>query len=193
MLKKIFVTALLMALSFIGSQIFSSNVCSAIPEKEICLGRLTFGDKPDKVTKMYGEPTSRDWNVPIGKNMRGDIWRYGDSVEIVFYSWHDTEKEKKIVSIKVSANNGWQTPSGLAVGMHIEDAIRMYGKPVSNESFVAKGVDIYCYGGDRIPDAYFWIVCDKTSHKILKLCVRGYGIPNIGEYNLDGMIKWLLK
>ena len=108
MLKKIFVTALLMALSFIGSQIFSSNVCRAIPLKEMCLGGLSFIEEryggggpndPNSVRKMYGEPTSRDWNVQIGENMRGDIWRYGDSVEIVFHSWNDTEQEKHIVSI----------------------------------------------------------------------------------------------
>ena len=198
MLKKIFVTALLMALSFIGSQIFSSNVCRAIPLKEMCLGGLSFlreggPNDPNSVRKMYGEPTSIDRNVQIGENSRGDIWRYGDSVEIVFHSWNDTEQEKHIVSITVTKNNGWKTPSGLAVGMKIDDAVKLYGKPFSNESFVAKGVDVYLYGGDMNPDSYFWIVCDKISHKILKLCVRVYGIPNIGGFDSDGMRRWLLK
>lgn len=194
MLKKIFVTALLMVMTFI----LSSNICNAIPEREMYLGGLTCFDpfvarfNTSKVRSIYGEPTSIEKNalsysLDSDSNVEyADIWRYGNSVEILFF-------EGYIVAIKVSANNGWKTPSGLAVGMKLEDAEKMYGKLVLPNSKIFGNKGVGYYHGDIIPDQIFGIVFDKTSHKILKLCICGYGYPYVGGDALDGMIKWLLK
>lgn len=191
MLKKIFVTALLMALSFIGSQIFSSNICRAIPLKEICLGGLSFMEvedggggpnDPNSVRKMYGEPTSINRNVQIGENKRGDIWRYGDSVEIVFYDWGNfTEKEKYIASITVTANNGWKTPEGLAVGMKLDDAERMYGKADYIKSKGNKILYVY-FGNPRWYSVNLSVLANKNDGKILNLIVHGSSMADLEQW-----------
>ena len=183
MLKKIFVTALLMA-----TFIFSSNVCNAMPEIEMSLGGVgTYANagryrvKPlnsSAVRNMYGEPTS----IVMYKyyNDYGYMWRYGDSVEIYF-----NRREDEIGAIKVTANNGWKTPRGLGVGMKIEDAERMYGKPFNFKTVGDKVV--YIYGGDATPDLTMGIVFDKNSHQILKLCIHVYGYPNYEGF------QWMLE
>ena len=200
-MRKIFIAALLMVASFIGSQILSANVCSAIPDREICLGGVgTWGSYPvdnlagtgSAVRDIYGEPTRIERNVwRYDDDTYGDIWRYGDSVEIYFVKM-SFSAEEEIAAVKVTADNGWKTPSGLAVGMSIEDALRMYEDINPDHVKIFGDKCVIFTGGYMVPDNVFGIVFDRNSHKILKLCICIYGHFRYGNRVLaEDMVQWM--
>lgn len=176
MLKKIFAT-LIVLLSIIGVQNFSYNVCNAeFPESEYSLGGIGLIRSngiwwwASVVEKIYGPPTTE--SGPFGNG----TWIYGDSVKIGFY-------EGKVCSIEVTANNGWKTPSGLGVGMKIDDAKRRYGEP----SYIKTNGNkiLHVYGG-------LFVVANRNDGKITYL---GMGIEgNDGsEESFLKVVERLLK
>ena len=94
-----------------------SNIAlAAIPTEEMNLGGLALRKRVNgsDVRAMYGEPTKQSYG----------FMQYGDSVFIGF-------DEGMVTSVDVTANNGWETLSGMHVGMKGEDAISVYGTPDS--------------------------------------------------------------
>lgn len=172
MLKKFFVTSLMMTF-FIVNQ---SNVCNAdIPRSEISLGGIglfnynKFYYRSDYVEKIYGKPTGgKSFNTGF------DIWCYGNSVTIGFL-------EGLVSSVSVTANNGWKTPSGLAVGMKIDDAVRMYGHPDYIKSNANKILYVY-FGNPRQFDVNLSVLANRNDGKILSLTVHGSSMADLEQW-----------
>lgn len=109
-MKKIFVMAVVFILTI-------SEVCFAIGKNEFSLGGVYLNMPYDEVIKMYGQPTS----IPGGyAQLVSNVIMYGDNVEIGFLG-------KEVRYIVTTANNNWKTPSGIYVGMPIDEVIRIYG------------------------------------------------------------------
>ncbi len=109
-LKKIFAMAIFLVLSV-------ASVCSAVDRNEFSLGGIYLNMPYNDVLKMYGQPTSRPGGYA---QLVTDVIKYGSDVEIGFLG-------KNVRYVVTTANNGWKTPSGLHVGMTIDEAIRIYG------------------------------------------------------------------
>lgn len=101
--------------------------------------RLSYG--MDYVRSIYGEPTSHRTHTfltPYKTYITDDIYTYGDSVEI-------RSRRGTLLSITVTANNGWTAPGGIAVGMSVEELITKYGFPAQTPK-PYKGHLYYSYG-----------------------------------------------
>lgn len=187
MLKKFFVAMFLTVFALV-----SNNICSAkMPRSEMYLGGLTEGSKYNEMVRIYGEPTEINPGYEYIST-----YKYGNSVEIVHYSYRDS-----MCSIKVTDNNGWKTPSGLAVGQNISKVLDLYGNADYTESGTAKTA--YCYFGEmyysndfkrNVPGLGFIIVFNKNSGKILEMGVYGSMGRSSGfsEY-YRGMIEDMVK
>lgn len=103
--------------------------CAAIPKSEMSLGgvpiRARFRWKD--VVRMYGEPTAQP--NPF-------CMEYGKSVSIGF-------NEDSLVSVKVTENNGWNTPAGVHVGMTQEEVLNIYGYPDDSDTNGRKTLHVY--------------------------------------------------
>ena len=155
MLKKIFIAAVIF---LVAGQFGICN--AAMPRNQMFLGGFTFGSRYSEMIKMYGEP------IQVSDHVEDNYTcRYGDSVAIGYNKFSN-----KIQSITVTANNGWTTPEGLAVGMNISRATELYGAPEYKR--IGKIKTAYCYfHGNR--EFGFIIVFDNKSEKILALSVHG--------------------
>lgn len=117
-MKKVFMMTALITVMMVAS------VCSAIGRNEFSLGGIYLNMPYNSVIKMYGQPTSH----PGGwAQLVTDCIKYGNDVEIGFCN-------KKVRYVTVTANNGWKTPSGVYVGMSINDVIRKYGSNYTTEN-----------------------------------------------------------
>ena len=114
MLKKIFIG---MVFFLVAATQF--NFANAMAYSEMYLGSLTIGSTVDEMKRIYGEPSSNKWEI---ENLHSCT--YGNSVNIGYNS-----TSKKLHDINVRANNGWKTPSGLAVGDNISKALDLCGNP----------------------------------------------------------------
>lgn len=132
MLKKTSILTLLMIISL-------STVCFAdyLPDSEFCLGGISVKGTStiEYVRSIYGEPQL------VSKNDHSAEYRYGDTVKIKT----STFGNERVFFIETTDNNGFSTPSGLAVGMTAEDMLDMYGDPRS-ERDLKNGGTCYVYG-----------------------------------------------
>ncbi len=99
-----------------GIMMMSGSFASAhIATEEIALGGIPAGVSFEYMKSVYGEP---EGNTEKGSEYQ---YRYGDSVFLFVLG-------NKVMSIKTTANNGFATPAGIAVGMNISAAEKAYGK-----------------------------------------------------------------
>ena len=159
-----------MAFIFVIMLATQINFCQAMPYSEMYLGGLTVGSTVDEMKRIYGEPTSHK----VGIEHLGS-YAYGNNVGIGYFYF----QKARITDITVSANNGWKTPSGLAVGDNISKALDLYGNPDYTQSGNFKTA--YCYFHKSYnqqmesKDFGFIILFNKDSGKILELGLWGDG------------------
>lgn len=174
-MKKIFLAVMLSVFALV-----SSNICSAkMPVSEMYLSGLTFGTSYNEIVRIYGKPTTSEYHGETGPtnnpNANYAVYKYGYSV-IINCSNHG----KKTYRIAVTENNGWKTPSGIAVGSNISDVLDLYGNPdyIQTGSFKTA----YCYFGDMYstnkPEFGFIILFNKNSGKILQMEINS-GTPGM--------------
>ncbi|WP_287046141.1 hypothetical protein [Megasphaera sp.] len=108
-----------------------------VPAEAVELGGLRPGYTLEYMKSIYGEPTLEDYkpcNLPAFSKYE---YKYGDSVSIISVGG------KIIVDIHTSADNGWTTPAGVAVGMDKSVLQDVYGK--EDDTFQDKGILYYQY------------------------------------------------
>ena len=178
MLKKFFVAAMMSVLVVVGQV----NLCDAMPYSEMYLGGLTAGSSYADMVSMYGEPV-QDRSHASGGQGYWDCW-YGNSVKIHHYLL------KRIDFIKVTENNGWKTPSGLAVSDNISKALDICGEPDYKKVGAYKTAYCYVhtvrskYSDEAYPDRGFFILFNNNSGKILELSVYGQ-VGRFSVFNQD--------
>ena len=97
---------------------FAANVCFAIESDDFELGDLWLDMPYADVIESCGEPTSHPGGYA---QLVTDVIKYGDGVEIGFLG-------KKIRYVAVTADNGWETPAGVRVGMTVDEVEEIYGE-----------------------------------------------------------------
>ena len=177
MLKKFFIAAMLTIL------LAAENFCAAMPYSEMYLGGFTVGSSYSAMVRMYGQPTQDEHVIEDICNAR-----YGNTVEISYSNY-----SKKIQSIEVTANNGWKTPSGLAVGMNISRALDMYGEPDYKTSSSVKTAYCYFHRDRNYLDYGFFILFNKESGKILQLGVYGGSSMSNFDEIYQGIMTQMVK
>ncbi len=159
MLKKFFVAAVLSVFVLVGGQV------NAMPYSEMFLGGFTVGSSYSAMKRVYGEPVQDEGHAENNFSSH-----YGDTVHIGFDNLNN-----RIQFITVTANNGWKTPSGLAVGDNISKALDICGAPDYKTS--GKYKTVYCYfhnmGGKYLDEYGFIILFNNESEKILQLELTG--------------------
>lgn len=102
-----------------------------IPQAEISLGGIAPGTSRDYVMEIYGEGDASPvyYDKYMGEYMA--TINYGNSVYISSMGPNMTEPQK-VTFIKVTANNGFETPKGIHVGSNIKDVFAAYGRPDSS-------------------------------------------------------------
>ena len=184
MYKKFF-----MAFIFVIMLATQINFCQAMPYSEMYLGGLTVGSTVDEMKRIYGEPTSHK----VGIEHLGS-YAYGNNVGIGYFDY----QKARITDITVSANNGWKTPSGLAVGDNISKALDLYDKPDDTKSNDFKTA--YCYfhhnyddsQKKEVIDSGFLIIFDKDSEEILEMKICGdTPLGKFAEFYKDMMIQMI--
>ena len=110
-MRKIFLAAIFFIM-------ISTSLCGAVERNEFSLGGIQLNMPYNDVIAMYGQPSSHPGGYA---QLVSDVINYGDSVEIGFLG-------KKVRYVVIQKNNGWVTPSGVHVGMSIDDVIKIYGK-----------------------------------------------------------------
>lgn len=116
-MRKIFLTAIFFIL-------ISTNICGAVEINEFSLGGIQLNMPYDNVIKIYGQPTSHPGGYA---QLVSDVIIYGDSVEIGFLG-------KKVRYVVTQKNNGWATPSGVRVGMSIDDVKKIFGNDYTTQT-----------------------------------------------------------
>ena len=101
---------------------------------EGALGGITPGSDVEYVTEIYGIP---DVDGPAkyvaAWSEYGKVVKYGDSVSF----WCTGKSENgpfHVMSMCISANNGFATPRGIHVGSTRREVYRAYGKPTVNQN-----------------------------------------------------------
>ena len=96
---------------------------ATLPDSEIAIGGLTVGMSPGNVQDIYGAPDQ------INSKNGQLFYSYGGTVNIIFSkNYYNNNPDVEINQIKVTANNGFTTPSGLHVGMTYSEMVNLYGK-----------------------------------------------------------------
>ena len=116
MLKKIFMLACICT-------ILASEICFAIDKNEFALGGVVPNMPYNALVSMYGQPTSKTKGYA---QLIHEVVKYGDDVEIGLMG-------NKIRYVVTTANNGWKTPSGVSVGMSIDEVVKILGRNYDTE------------------------------------------------------------
>ena len=169
-MKKIFLSILMASIIFANNNLTEAK----IDDSQCKLGGITPGIKLTEVIKVFGQPDKLDIN---DEPMNRDAYYvyYGKSVMITLFrgsvdaQWKNTELKGKerVQGVTTSANNGFETPDGVKVGMSASDLNQIYGKP----DYVAGNMHMYngyFYG------LKFWINNEKIS-AIEAVCAPDYG------------------
>ena len=194
-MKKIFLAIMLSVFALVGN-----SICSAkMPISEMYLGGITLGTSYNEIVRIYGKPTTAEYSTEAAptddSNAPFAHYKYCSSVDIYVIG-------KKIRGITVTENNGWKTPSGIAVDSNISDVLDLYGNPDYTESGNFKTA--YCYFGEMYydkdtksnsPEFGFIILFNKNSGKILQMEINkgdwGIGFGESEHYKdiMQGMVK----
>ena len=141
---------------------------ATIAKDEVQLGGISpFGMNRGSVSRIYGNPTREEYG--------GAVWHYGNSVKISF-------QEGSLSSVTVTANNGWTTPAGLAVGMEADEAIALYGDPDESADQGSKRLYVYYINAYERGRGHLGVVFDKDSQTITKLNVYKSKMADYREY-----------
>ena len=133
---------LIAAIAFL---LISTNICGAVERNEFELGGVNLGNSYDDVIKMYGQPTSHPGGY---SQLVSDVITY-NGVEIGFLG-------KKVRYVVTTKNNGWKTPSGLRVGMSIDDVIKIYGTDCSTQVRNQSDIPKWMLESDKKYFEYTW-------------------------------------
>lgn len=125
--------------------IISMNICGAVDRNEFELGGVKLGMSYDDVIKMYGQPTSHPGGYA---QLVSDVITY-NGVEIGFLG-------KKVRYVVTTKNNGWKTPSGIRVGMSIDDAIKICGTDYSTKVRNKSDIPKWMLDSDKKYFEYTW-------------------------------------
>lgn len=178
---KFFVAAIMSVLVVVGQISF----CSAMSYGEMYLGGFTVGSPYSEMKRTYGEPVQDEGHAEDNHSCH-----YGNSVHIGYSNLRNV-----IQSITVTANNGWKTPSGLAVGDNISKALDICGNADYTKSGAYKTVYCYVHRNGNKPDYGFFILFNKKSGKILELSLIGgnsmmsFDEMILGERMLERMVE----
>lgn len=123
-----------------------ASTCSALGRNEFSLGGVYLDMPYSEVVAMYGQPTQHPGGYA---QLVSDVIIYGNDVEIGFLG-------NKVRYVVTTANNGWRTPSGLCVGMSINDAIRLYGSDYKTQTRTAADIPDWMKDSDKPYYAYKW-------------------------------------
>lgn len=101
----------------------ASAAFASVPQDSVYLGGIGYGSDGSYVQRIYGTPTEIEQEhtsvVPSGLAVE---YEYGHSVSILL-------ENDLVYQVEVSANNGWQTPEGVHVGMDASVVEATYGAP----------------------------------------------------------------
>jgi hypothetical protein len=103
--------------------LIASVAFASVPQDSAKLGGIGYGTDSSYVQQLYGSPSEveRKHTSSISSGVAYE-YEYGDSVSIHV-------ADGKVYRIEVSANNGWQTPEGVHVGMDASVVQKTYGVP----------------------------------------------------------------
>ncbi len=164
MLKKAIVSMVVCGCIF---ALGNGEAFAEIAKDELNLGGVYLMAHKTDITSIYGKPT-REENG-------GFTLYYGDSVTIGF-------SEGQVTSVTVTANNGWKTSAGLAVGMEADEAIAIYGDPDQSEERGNKKIYLYFIDSFKRGKGHLGIVFDKDSKTITKLNIFRSTMADYKEY-----------
>ena len=133
---------ILIAIAFL---VMSTNICGAVARNEFALGGVNLENSYDDVIKMYGQPTSHPGGY---SQMVSDVITY-NGVEIGFLG-------KKVRYVVTTKNNGQTTPSGVRVGMSIDDVIGIYGTDYSTQVRNQSDIPKWMLESDKKYYEYTW-------------------------------------
>lgn len=179
-MKKIFLLLTLILVVLASTlTVAAYNQRGTLPKSEMSLGGVELdGDH----IGIYGKPT---WGEAYGSGKGG----YGNSVTLEFAEGHT-------LSILVTANNGWKTPSGIGVGTSVNELVEKYGEPYLSKTYNNKTVYCYCSGSNAysVGDRFLHFLFDKNTKKITKIRLSG-NTARMGEskWFLDGGFRELLE
>lgn len=106
-----------------------TTALAKLPDSEMALGGIKPTTSLDYIEEIYGAPTTEATpEYAIAWDEYTKTVEYGDSVKILVSSKNENGTYK-VLKIKVSANNGFNTPRGLHVGSTRQDVYNTYGKP----------------------------------------------------------------
>ncbi|KUH56596.1 MULTISPECIES: hypothetical protein [Megasphaera] len=114
----------------------ASAALASVPQESLYLGGIGYGNDGSYVRQIYGAPTEieREYtsSVPSGSVVE---YEYGDSVSIHL-------ADEIVYRVESSANNGWQTPEGIHVGMDASVLQETYGAPdvIHGDKFIYTAV-----------------------------------------------------
>lgn len=123
----------------------STAVASTIPDDQFALGGVKIGTSMEYVMSVYGNPLETN-NIahPEEDSLYKSLtyYRYGDKkFPLVLGTVTGSDAVRYI---RTDANNGWNPPSGITVGMKDSDVEKAYGKPDEVDS-MDKGKKAYYY------------------------------------------------
>lgn len=122
-----------------GILLMMPHASAGIAKDEVALGGVRPDMSIDYIRTVYGEPTRSERMAPGAWN-----YYYGDSVKI-------HTNNGNVITIKVTKDNGFRTPSGFHVGMNIDDVLSVYGAP-------ERLVDYQEYGTEWAYEYHFYHV-----------------------------------
>ncbi|MFP8920001.1 hypothetical protein ACFCTO_07245 [Megasphaera indica] len=108
-----------------------------VPNDAVEVGGLRPGYTLEYMESIYGQPVLdkvKPCNLPAFSQY---TYKYGDTISIFSIGG------KVIFSVETTANNGWATPAGVAVGMKKSVLYDIYGK--EDHTFQRNGITYYEY------------------------------------------------
>ena len=143
---------LVMMTSFLSVTFAKGSLIGQVQDPNLLmLGGIKLNNTKSHVINMYGEPTEQFKSLkPIKNRFFVEpyyLWEfhYGETVKLQFIQ-PISENVLYVTKVQSTANNGWKTPVGLAVGMKAEEIEKRKGK---NNRQNTKGEDFvlsYHYG-----------------------------------------------
>lgn len=140
-----------------------------LSQKSLAIGNVHIGNTMAYVKSIYGEPTNKTTKsniTPYHTTRITDTYYYGDTVSITAHH-SNRDGEDYISSIETTANNGWKTFQGIAVGMDASILKKVYGKNVN--TWKRDGATYYQYRGDPL----IYLVFKVKNNKIVSIYLTG--------------------
>lgn len=113
------ITGLALGVSLIGAGTASASV----PQDTLVVGGIEYGASESYVRSVYGAPREVETKFnPAYAGGQAIEWEYGNGFDIVFV-------DGAVRQVEISARNGVQTSTGIAVGTDVNTLIAAYGQP----------------------------------------------------------------